>query len=238
MKRDGVVASETKLLVAIPAPYDILNFAVAKDNFAAVVPAYEQALVAEVGRIISTLPRNELAIQWDAAHEFEYLATSSPMFNHMTRDEMVAMLVRLGNAVPAEVELGYHCCYGNFNLRHFVEPIDMGDMVDVANRVVSGLDRPLQFVHMPVPIERTDDAYFAPLRNLNLGPATEFYLGLAHDRDGVPGTMRRAAAAHKVIPNFGISTECGLGMRTPDNIRALLRIQADAAAEIDGRAAA
>jgi methionine synthase II (cobalamin-independent) len=238
MKRDGAVASDTRLLVAIPSPYDILNFAVAKDNFAAVMPVYEEALVGEIGRIIRAIPRNELAIQWDAAHEFEYLATSSPMFNHMTRDDMVAMLVRLGNAVPPEVELGYHCCYGNFNLKHFVEPIDMGDMVDVANKVVSALDRRVQFVHMPVPIERTDDAYFAPLQNFMRGDGMEFYLGLAHDQDGVAGALKRAAVARKVIADFGISTECGLGMRTPDNIRALLRIQADAAAEIDRRAAA
>jgi hypothetical protein len=238
MKREGAVAPETRLLVAIPAPYDILNFAIAKDNFAAVMPAYEEALVGEVGRIIRAIPPNELAIQWDAAHEFEYLATSSPMFNHMTRDDMVAMLVRLGNAVPPEVELGYHCCYGNFNLKHFVEPIDMGDMVDVANKFVSTLNRPVQFVHMPVPIDRTDDPYFAPLKNFHRAPGMEFYLGLAHDQDGVAGTLRRAAAARKVVADFGISTECGLGMRTPDNIRALLQIQADAAAEIDREARA
>jgi hypothetical protein len=44
MKRVGKVSADTRLLVAIPAPYDILNFAVAKDDFRAVLPAYEQAL--------------------------------------------------------------------------------------------------------------------------------------------------------------------------------------------------
>lgn len=237
MKAEGAIDGATRLLVAIPSPYDILNFAVAKDCFARVLPAYEQALIEEVGRIAAAIPHNELAIQWDAAHEFEYLATSSPMFNHMSREEMVALLTRLGAAVPVGVDLGYHCCYGNFNLKHFVEPLDTGDMVDVMNKVIAALRRPVQFVHIPVPIERSDDAYFAPLKNLHRPPDMEFYLGLAHDRDGVAGTVKRAAAARKVIADFGISTECGLGMRKPDNIRDLLRIQADAAAEIDRGAA-
>jgi hypothetical protein len=233
MKRDGAVDPATRLLVAIPAPYDILNFAVRKEDFPTVFPVYEQALIAEIGRIAAAIPANDLSIQWDAAHEFEYLATSSPMFNHMTRAEMVTSLIRLGNAVPAEVELGYHCCYGNFNLKHFVEPADMGDMVDVMNKVLASLKRPVQFIHMPVPINRTDQAYFAPLRNLERRAGMEFYLGLAHDGDGVPGTVKRARVASTAISDFGISTECGLGMRTQDNIRQLLHIQADAAAQID-----
>ena len=150
---------------------------------------------------------------------------------------MIAMLVRLGNAVPAKVELGYHCCYGNFNLKHFVEPIDTTDMVDVMNKVTAALTRPVQFMHMPVPIDRADDAYFAPLKNLQRPAGMEFYLGLAHDGDGVAGTVKRAAIARKAISDFGISTECGLGMRQPDNIRQLLHIQADAATEIDRGAA-
>jgi len=233
MKRAGKVAADTRLLVAIPAPYDILNFAVAKENFTAVMPAYERALIAEVERVAEVVPQESLAIQWDAAHEFEYLATSSPMFNHMSREEMVAMLVRLGNAVTPAIDLGYHCCYGNFNLKHFVEPIDMSDMVDVANKVTSAPKRPIQFVHMPVPIDRSDDAYFAPLKDLRRDTGTEFYLGLAHGSDGVAGALARVKVARKAVPDFGISTECGLGMREPDDIRKLLHIQADTAAEID-----
>jgi hypothetical protein len=197
LKAAGKVDEATRLLVAIPTPYAVLNFAVDKRDFPAMRPVYERYLLDEVAKIAALLPRHELAIQWDVAHEFEYLATSSAVFNAMTREEMVATLIRLGRGVPADVELGYHCCYGNLNLKHFVEPIDMSAMVDVMNAVSAGLGRPVAFIHMPVPIERVDDAYFAPLRELKRGPETELYLGLAHDRDGVPGTLQRAAAAGK-----------------------------------------
>lgn len=229
LKQNGRVDRATRLLVAIPTPYDILNFAIDQHHFTALAPVYEQYLLSEVRKIAQVIPAGELAFQWDAAHEFEYLATSSLAFNAMSREEMVDMLVRLGKGTPAGAELGYHCCYGNFNLKHFVEPPDTSDMVDVMNSVVAGVGREVAFIHMPVPIDRDDIAYFAPLKKLVRPEETELYLGLTHDKDGVPGALRRAAVAAKVVDDFGISTECGLGMRSPDNIRQILQILADAA---------
>ena len=45
------------------------------------------------------------------------------------------ILIDLGNRVPADIDLLYHLCYGDSNHRHVVEPTDMGDMVEFANRV-------------------------------------------------------------------------------------------------------
>ena len=39
-------------------------------------------------------------------------------------------------------------------------------MVEMTNAIVAGVKRPIQFFHMPVPKARTDDAYFAPLEEL------------------------------------------------------------------------
>ena len=36
-------------------------------------------------------------------------------------------------------------------------------MVEIANATSAGVVRPIQFFHMPVPKDRTDDTYFAPL---------------------------------------------------------------------------
>ena len=82
---------------------------------------------------------------------------------------------------------------------------------------------------MPVPRDRDDDAYFAPLRRLRLPPHTELCLGLVHHTDGVAGTRRRLAAAEKHVQNFSIATECGFGRRPPATIPELLRIHAEVA---------
>lgn len=87
---------------------------------------------------------------------------------------------------------------------------------------------------MPVPIERDDDAYYAPLAALKLSAGTELYLGLVHVKDGCEGTLRRMKAAKKVVPQFGIATECGISRaRTPEMARAIMQVHADVIAAWD-----
>jgi len=75
---------------------------------------------------------------------------------------------------------------------------------------------------MPVPRDRSDDQYFAPLRDLKTPKATEIFLGLVHLTDGIDGTRKRMAVAQRYLPNFGIATECGFGRRSPAVVRELL----------------
>jgi len=82
---------------------------------------------------------------------------------------------------------------------------------------------------MPVPRDRSDDPYFAPLSRLQLRPETTLALGLVHHTDGIEGTARRMTTAHKYARNFAIGTECGFGRRKPETIPELLRIHAEAA---------
>jgi methionine synthase II (cobalamin-independent) len=110
-----------------------------------------------------------------------------------------------------------------------VEPIDMGDMVDLANRLAGGINRSIELIHMPVPRDRSDDAYFEPLTRLKLKPGTQLCLGLVHHTDGLAGTRRRLATAEKYVKNFSIATECGFGRRPRDTISELLAIHAAAA---------
>src|SRR3546814_9444504 len=95
------------------------------------------------------------------------------------------------------VHLGYHLCYGDFRHKHGIEPRDMGNMVMIANALSQGLARPMNWIHMPVPRDRDDDAYFAPLDGLDLGAETDLFLGLVHYTDGEDGTRRSMAAADR-----------------------------------------
>jgi methionine synthase II (cobalamin-independent) len=143
--------------------------------------------------------------------------------------EIMERMRRLGGAVPADVELGVHLCYGDFGAKHFIEPRDMGRMVAVANAMTDAVPRPITYIHMPVPIARTDEAYFAPLRDLRLAPGTELYLGVVHAGDGVEGTKKRMSVAARYAPRFGIACECGIARaRTTGLVRRLLEIHAAA----------
>ena len=159
----------------------------------------------------------------------------NPFGDHL-REEIMKRMKRLGAVVSEDVELGFHLCYGDYDAKHFVEPLDMRKLVDMANALTEAVKRPITYVHMPVPIERTDDAYFEPLGELRLAPATDLYLGLVHE-DGVDGTNRRIATASKYAADFGIATECGIArLRTPEQVKRLLEIHAKVSRESGVRA--
>jgi hypothetical protein len=163
---------------------------------------------------------------------FARLQRNEPNAYGKDRDEMLAafsrILTDLAERVPPEIELMFHFCYGDSNHKHVVEPRDMGDMVDMANRLTADIKRPIALVHMPVPRDRSDDAYFAPLARLRLRSETQLCLGLVHYTDGIEGTRRRLATAERHARDFSIATECGFGRRDPKTIPQLLRIHAQA----------
>src|SRR5262249_5631857 len=86
----------------------------------------------------------------------------------------------------------------------------------------ASLHRRLDFLHLPVPKDRTDDRYFAPLGELGLSAETMLYLGLIH-HDDPAGDGARIAAAGTVVPRFGVATECGWGRTEPARVPGLLR---------------
>ncbi len=228
---EGVIPATTRFLVAMPTPLAFLQVLVAPDQRAALEKAYFQSMVEEAAALASIVPAEKLAIQWDTVFELLILEGVRKSQIDDTREGLIDRLCRLGAAVPAAVELGYHFCYGDMNHKHSLEPPNTGVMVDLANDLTRALPRRIDFVHMPVPRGRDDDAYFAPLARLALRPETELYLGLVHFTDGVDGTRRRMAAASRVRPDFGIATECGFGRRAPETVKRLLEIHAEVARE-------
>ncbi|GAA3860081.1 hypothetical protein GCM10022381_00860 [Leifsonia kafniensis] len=129
------------------------------------------------------------------------------------------------------MQLGFHLCYGDVAESHFVEPPDAAHLVAVANGLCATVSRPINFVHLPVPIERDDDAYFAPLAWLSLDAETDLFLGLVHHEDGVEGAERRirAAAAPLTaagVEQYGVATECGFGRGPAERTAPLLALHA------------
>jgi len=230
LKQAGLIPTSTRFQVSLPTPLaPVVAFIVPRDQ-AVVEPMYEAAMFAELDQFAAAIPHHELAIQWDVAVEFGILERAMASSYKEAKRGVVERLVRLGNRVPADIELGYHLCYGDAGHKHFVEPEDASKLVEVAHAISVGVRRQFNWIHMPIPRNRTDDAYFAPLQHLKLHPETELYLGLVHFTDGVEGTRSRIAAAQKVVADFGVATECGMGRRKAATIPELLRIHSEVAA--------
>jgi hypothetical protein len=231
LKEAGKVPAGARFQVDLAHPISVVRKYVVPEQVPALEPVYERALLGEIGKLVQAIPHDQLAIQWDVASGvFSHLEWNKPTRFGKDREEMLTFFsewcVRLGSAVPSDVELLYHLCYGDFRHKHSVEPTDLSMCVAFANRVSGGISRPIALFHMPVPRNRTDDAYYAPLKNLRLKRGTKVALGLVHHTDGVEGTNKRLAVAKKYLGDFLIATECGFGRRPKETIAELLNIHA------------
>jgi hypothetical protein len=227
----GTLPKSLRFQVCLPTPFAVVGSVVLPAALPAVEAAYERAMIAEVAALCRHIPHRDLCIQWDVCNEmvlWDGQKTDAVPGADIPRGELIARMQRLCAAVPDDVELGLHLCYGDFGAKHFVEPRDAARMVDFANTLSQSIAHELAYIHMPVPVERNDDAFHRPLADLKLADGTELFLGLVHAKDGVEGTRKRMAAAQRYAKNFGIATECGMARaRSEATVRTLLQIHAD-----------
>lgn len=250
LREAGIIAKGTRFQVAMPTPLAPLSVYVAPADRGAVYPAYAAAIEREIAEIVTGIPAADLAIQIDLATEFSYieqvsmggtkpfpwfvdgLAEDSEASSADVVDAVSALAAAVAATIPPDVQFGIHLCYGDVAEKHFVEPADAANLAAVANALSAKIVRPIAFLHLPVPIERDDAAYFAPLDALALHPETQLYLGLVHHEDGVAGATKRVAAARPAVAeaglaSFGIATECGFGRGPAERTAPLLRLHTE-----------
>ena len=230
---NGILPKGIRFQVCLPTPFAVTSSVIVPAALPAVEAAYERAMIAEVAALCRHIPHRDLCIQWDVCNEMVIWdgQSSTAVPANVRREDIIARMQRLCAAVPDDVELGLHLCYGDFGAKHFVEPVDAAKMVDFANALAKAVKRRLAYIHMPVPVARSDDAFHLPFRDLKLGDGTELFLGVVHAKDGVAGAKARIAAARRYAPAFGIATECGMARaRSEATVRTLLKIHADVCA--------
>jgi hypothetical protein len=217
----GELPSGLRFQVCLPTPMASGYMYVSPLSLAAYLPVYERSLRIALRQIVDAIPHQDLSIQWDVCQEVLVFEQFFPQRPATYKADIFAELARLGDAVPGDVECGYHLCYGSPRDAHVVMPKDTAILVEISNGLIDRLRRQLDFLHLPVPQDRTDAAYYAPLRDLRLPAGTTLYLGLIH-HDDAAGDQARIEAASAVVASFGIATECGWGRGDPDKIPALL----------------
>jgi hypothetical protein len=233
----GKIPVGVKMQVSIPTPLMLGLCFTAPEAMPVLWAAYEGAMQREIQALLTAIPATDLAIQWDMSCEFHEVleGRNRDLIKVITRGMLVAAAARITDAVPAGVEVGWHFCYGDTGSEegretiHVVEPHDTRVMVEFANDVCEATARSVDWVHMPVPRQRDDAAYYAPLKDLRLKPGMQLFLGLLHKYDGVAGARRRAAAAIPYFIDFGVATECGMGRRLAADIPGLLDLHREAA---------
>lgn len=233
----GEIPEHVRFQVSLPTPIAPVTQFVEPGSRAAIEPAYEEALLREVDEIAARIPHEKLAIQWDVAIELGMWEGVGGLFTPWFEDvenSIIERLARVSARVPDDAILGYHLCYGDYGHEHFVQPTDTANLVELANRLSAAVERPISWIHLPVPRERDDAAYFAPLEGLRLYPETKLHLGLVHQTDGVEGARKRIEAAQSAVEDFGVATECGFGRRPAEQVRPLLELHRELTAPLSG----
>ena len=220
LKEDGVIPTGMKYQICMATPLAITYNFISPKAYDAFLPAYTRHLTEELERIAAALPHGDISYQWDVCQEvlmWEGYFDQPAGF----KDQIVTTLGAIGDLVPRTVDLGYHLCYGSPRDEHLVQPRDMAVMVEIANGLLDAAGRPVQYIHMPVPRDRNDEAYFSPLDGLRLPAGTALYLGLVHEGDP-QGNAAKLAAARRHVPVAGVAAECGLGRGDPDTLTDVL----------------
>src|SRR5215813_6662536 len=237
LRAAGVIPRGVRFQVSLPLPEDATRaWLTNADDFTLVSTAYEEALGRELARILEAIPADDLVIQWDICWEVLAIELQDRVGRswHPPGDPFARYLRQLkavARYVPEQTLMGCHLCYGDFQHSHVSEPPDLGVVVRMANAAYQEVPRPVDYYHMPVPRNRADEAYFAPLQGLHIGQA-KLYLGLIHHTDGVTGSLHRVATARNYVSGFGVATECGLSRRPQETIPELLRIHCAVAATL------
>jgi methionine synthase II (cobalamin-independent) len=236
---EGVLAPDSRFLVSIATPFNAVNSFVAFDSQVEVAFAYEHALRRSVESIQAAIPATDLAIQWDLPTE---LATIEGWFPNPYGgvEPIFAATSRIAQWVHSDADLTFHLCYGDSKFgaspfmgeppseqaaarggRH-VLPRDASAIVALANGLSRHIARPINAIQAATVAAWTKRAHWQPLADLALEPKTEVYLGLIHAEDGADGARARSALASDFLPRFGLSTECGLGRHSAEQLEAVL----------------
>src|SRR5579862_8088393 len=203
LRDQGVIPRGARFQQCIPFPEDAVRlYTNNARNMELMVDAYVDVLKRDLALMCAQIPHEDLVLQWDinwetiAIEHGDYLSNEAPLQFKPNSDPMERFLryiKELNAHIPAGVQVGLHLCYGDLAHKHFKEPKSVGTSVLMANNAQKVSPRPINFVQMSVPINRSDDAFFEPLEDLKFGDGT-VYAGLLHYRDGIKGSKKRLAA--------------------------------------------
>ena len=219
LREEGVIPSGVRFQVCLPTPMSSCYMYVSHKAYDDYQRVYLKSLLNALHRIMDNIPHEDLYIQYDVCQEVLLFENYFPHRPPDYKEQIFAELAVLGDSVPGDVKLGYHLCYGTPYDEHLVMPRDTGILVELMNGIVDGVRRQVDFLHIPVPRERTDPAYFIPLSNFSAD--TKLYLGLIH-HDDETGDLERIRVAQQYAGDFGIGTECGWGRTDPKRVPGLL----------------
>jgi len=214
LRDERVIPSQVRFQVGLPFPSSTLNGFKANfaRDYAIAAPAYEDLVLRELKRLTAAIPPSDLALQWDVCYEVLDVEGVISWMGDGAWERFTGPVSRLTRAIPEDVLVGYHLCYGTFPEWPMYEARDIATLVRMANFAIANSGRTVDWVHMAGPkyLRSEDDRFFRPLAELQPG-TTRVFLGIVLPVDGARGLKRRHATASRHLSDFGVAFYCGFG---------------------------
>jgi hypothetical protein len=204
LKEQGVLPPHLRFQVSVPMVNSVLPPRIFPDqnDLAKIRPDYEAAMRAELSTIIEKSRHRTLRSSGTAQPRSRMPTAAFPVIGWSNLTEVR----NLAPHIPPGVALGYHFCFGTLGGWPRFRPDDLGQAVQLANGFVAASGRKVDWIHLPV-LDRDDDAFFAPLRNLE-PYGGRVYLGMTHNMSNFKSRLQ---IARKYLPDFGLGGYCGFG---------------------------
>lgn len=140
-------------------------------------------------------------------------------------ERLEKVVVRLVNAIPREAAAILHfSCRDGANFK--IESVHLAEMAELVTSVLKATARPVELIHVPIPLTVPDEAFLSPLRKFMLPDTTRLCLGLVHLSDGFDGAMRRVELARHHVSGFAFAARSGFASRSPGSLAEFLQLHA------------
>jgi hypothetical protein len=220
LREKGELPRHLRFQVSFPSVNSALPARIFPDarDIEKIRPGYQEALAAEIAKIVEQIPNEELALQWDCASEVQDAYGAIPGFSGETAiARNIGQIEAISPKIPESVALGYHLCFGTLGGWPRFAPDDLSGAVAIGNAFIAASGRRVDWIHIPA-LDTTDEKFYAPLKDLEPKGA-RVYLGMIHHA----ATLRaRLEVAQKFLPEFGLAAYCGFGRVPPAEMPAVL----------------
>ena len=212
---------DLRFQVGIPGPIDLAfaSFGFNPISGFRYSGPFENATVAEIERI-HAVAGDEVVYQIEIPIELEVaIRIPSPLRPAGTR-WLARRILRVVERAPEGTRWGIHLCVGDMNNTAFSKLGDSRPSVLLSNALVDQFPtgRTLEFVHMPfahgsIP-PTTEEAFYAPLSDLNVPDDVRFIAGFVHESQDVEDQRSIQRLVEERIGHpVDVSAACGLGRR-------------------------
>jgi hypothetical protein len=217
----------------VPGDFDLAMFTLGPASALRHRRAFTEATLTEI-RNVAAITGKDTLFQIEVPVELVLLAKAPKQARSGLARLLARTVTGLASASPEGTRFAVHLCLGDMNNRAFGTMTDVSPMVLLANAVLANWPRgrPLEVMHAPFAAAdhpaTTDNAFYAPLGDLQLPSGVRFAAGFAHEAQSLSDQRTiRSMIEDRLQREVMIASACGLGRRNQLAARALLERTAE-----------